>query len=275
MRIDAHHHFWRYNAEDYSWIDSSMHWLRRDFLPADLQDAIAEVGIDGVVSVQARQTLEETTWLLALAESSSSVCGVVGWVPLCDQDVKSTLERLQSSENLVGVRHVVQDEPDDEFLLREDFNAGVALLHEFDLAYDILVFERHLPTTLEFVDRHPQQRFVLDHMAKPRIAENDLEPWATNLNALARRQNVYCKVSGMVTEADRDRWTQEQLLPYWETVLDAFGPRRMMFGSDWPVCLLASEYQKWYQCVQDFAGQLSVSEQNMLFGGTATLAYNL
>jgi L-fuconolactonase len=275
MKIDAHHHYWHYTPEEYGWIDDSMQRIRRDFLPADLAATIAPVGFEGVVTVQARQTLEETEWLLSLAAGHDFMRGVVGWVPLVDPQIRSHLERYAANPKLKAVRHVVQGEPDDQFILRADFNAGIATLRDFGLIYDILIFERHLPQTIQFVDCHPQQVFVLDHIAKPRIKENLLEPWRTNLRTVAQRENVYCKFSGLVTEADFTTWTPEQLRPYWETVLDAFGPDRLMFGSDWPVCLVASEYAQWFATVSDFACELSLTERDRFFGETATEAYRL
>ena len=275
MRIDSHQHFWQYDPVEYGWIGEEMSALRRDFLPADLQVEIDAAGIDGVISVQARQTLAETAWLLELAERHDSIVGVVGWVPLISPEVTADLERFVAAPGLKGVRHVLQDEPDEQYILREDFNAGIRALRRFDLAYDILIFERHLPQTIAFVDRHPQQVFVLDHVAKPRIREKALEPWRTNLRELAKRENVFCKMSGMVTEADWRRWTPEGLGPYFDAVLEAFGPARLMFGSDWPVCRAASEYARWVNTVEQLASRLSPTEQRQLFGETACRAYRL
>jgi L-fuconolactonase len=201
--------------------------------------------------------------------------GVVGWVPLMDPGVGDCLERYAANPKFRAVRHVVQGEPDDRFILGAAFNRGVAMLKRWDLVYDILIFERHLPPTIEFVDRHPDQVFVLDHIAKPRIGENVLEPWATNIHELARRPNVYCKLSGLVTEADYADWTESQLRPYMDTVLDAFGPDRLMFGSDWPVCLVACDYARWHGIVGRFVGELSADEQDRVLGGTAVAAYSL
>lgn len=275
MKIDSHHHFWNYNPEEYGWIDDSMQMLRRDFLPTDLKAAIEAVGIEGVVSVQARQTTVETQWLLDFAAANEIVLGVVGWVELCCSSVNEQLEQFALHDKLKAVRHVVQDEPDDEFILRDDFNRGVSLLKNHGLIYDILIFERQFAPSIKFVDRHPDQRFVLDHVAKPQIDKAMLEPWQDNIRTLAKRPHVTCKVSGMVTEANHENWTPEQLRPYWETVLEAFGPDRLMFGSDWPVCLLACEYTRWFETVSDFASELSESEQQALFGGTAAKAYGL
>lgn len=274
MRIDAHHHFWKYDPGEYGWIDDSMAVLRHDYLPRDLQRELAAAGIDGVVSVQARQSLDETRWLCELAAEHSFIQAVVGWVPLVE-DVKRHLETLAHCHMLKAVRHVVQDEPDDRFLLRDDFNRGIDALCDFWLAYDILIYERHLPTAIEFVDRHPHQTFVLDHLAKPRAKEHALEPWGTNIRKLAERENVYCKFSGLATEADWQNWTDAELRPYWDVVLDAFTPRRLMFGSDWPVCLLATGYRSWYDLCCRFAAELSTDEQDRFFGGTASEAYRL
>ena len=275
MKIDSHHHLWNYSAEEYGWIDESMRVLRQDFLPADIKREIDAVGIDGVVTVQARQSTVETEWLLNFADQHDFIMGVVGWVDLRCSDVNKQLERFAPHPKLKAVRHVVQDEPDDEFILGEDFNAGISLLKDHDLVYDILIFERQLAPSVKFVDRHPDQPFVLDHIAKPQIGKNLMDPWQEHLREMAKRPNVTCKVSGMVTEADHQAWTPEQLLPYLETSLEAFGPERLMFGSDWPVCLLACEYDRWHQLVSDFANRLSETEQANLFGGTAAKAYGL
>lgn len=277
MRIDAHQHFWKYQPEEYGWIGPEMTCLRRDFLPANLQPLLRRAGFDGSLAVQARQTLQETAWLLELARAENSgIRGVVGWVPLTSESVRADLERFASDQPLLkGVRHVVQDEPDDQFLLREDFNRGVSQLRAFGLVYDILIFERHLPAAIAFVDRHPNQVFVLDHIAKPRIAAGEKEPWRKHIRALAERPNVYCKLSGLVTEADIRRPSYEALVPYMETVLEAFGPRRLLFGSDWPVCLLACPYETWTEWVQRFLAPLSPEEQAYILGRTAAEVYRL
>jgi L-fuconolactonase len=275
MRIDAHHHLWKYTAAEYGWITPQMSAIHRDFLPADLEPLMHHFDIDGTVVVQARQTLEETNWLLDLADKHPVLRGVVGWVPLTDgARVKPVLERLAGRAKLRSVRHVVQDEPDAGFILRKDFNGGVAALREFKLRYDILIFERHLPAAIEFVDRHPNQTFILDHIAKPRIKERILSPWDRNMRELAKRQNVYCKLSGMVTEAD-PHWSAQDLQPYIDVVLSAFGPRRVMYGSDWPVMLLASDYERWYRTVTVAIAKLSKAEQDRIMGGTAVEAYGL
>jgi L-fuconolactonase len=272
--IDAHHHLWKYSAKEYPWISDGMGAIRRDFLAADLEQVLKESGIAGAVTVQARQTLEETTWLLELAGSTSLIRGVVGWVPLTNSNVGRELEEF-GSRKLKAVRHVVHDEPDDFYILREDFNRGVALLKQFNLGYDILIFERHLPQTIQFVDQHPTQAFILDHIAKPRIKEHQLEPWRASLSELARRENVYCKLSGMVTEAEWSSWNEKDLQPYVDVVLEAFGPRRIMFGSDWPVVLVASSYKRWADTARRMIRSLSTEEQNWIMFRTAVEAYRL
>jgi len=275
MKIDAHQHFWKYSSVEYDWIDEWMAAIRRDFLPADLRREISQARVDGVVAVQARQTVEETEWLLQLANENGFIRGVVGWVRLRDPDVGKVLKKLAVNPKLRGVRHVVQTEPDDRFILGSDFNRGIKLLKQFGLTYDILIYERQLPPAIEFVDRHPDQVFVLDHIAKPRIRDNLLEPWRKNIRELARRENVYCKFAGLVTEAHYEQWTEDQLKPYVDTVLEAFGPRRLMFGSDWPVCLVACSYTRWHEIVTRFVSRLSANDQAWIFGKTAIKAYGL
>jgi L-fuconolactonase len=275
MTIDAHHHLWKYSAAEYGWISPEMRAIKRDFLPEDLEKLMHHFGIDGTVTVQARQTLEETRWLLELAGKHPVMRGVVGWVPLTQgAAVKSHLERFASNRKLRGVRHVIQDEPDDHYILRKDFDEGVRTLHGLGLRYDILIFEKHLPAAIEFVDRHPNQVFVLDHIAKPRIKDHVISPWDRNMREMAKRQNVYCKLSGMVTEAG-PKWTPELLQPYIDVVLQAFGPKRVMYGSDWPVMLLGAEYAQWYGVVTNAIAKLSKPEQERIMGGTAVEAYGL
>jgi len=274
--IDAHHHLWKYSAAEYGWITPEMRAIRRDFLPPDLEAVMHHFDIEGTVAVQARQTLEETSWLLSLAEKHPVIRGVVGWVPLTEgAGVKAHLEKFSGQRKLRGVRHVVHDEPDPRYILRDVFNAGVSALQGTGLRYDILIFERHLPAAIEFVDRHPKQVFILDHMAKPRIKDRILSPWDKNMREMARRENVYCKLSGMVTEADHARWTPAVLQPYIDVVLSAFGPKRMMYGSDWPVILLASDYERWFRTVRAAIDKLSKSEQDRIMGGTAAEAYGI
>lgn len=277
MRIDSHHHFWNFSPSEYAWIGESKSVLRRDFGPKDLRECVEPANIGGVVSVQARQTVFETEWLLELAESHPDLIrGVVGWVPLAAADVQEEIERLSHFPLLKSVRHVVQDEPDDAFILGADFNRGVSLLESYGMVYDILIFAKHLPNTITFVDRHPHQQFVLDHIAKPTIRESEFDhQWAKNLRELAKRENVTCKFSGVATEVRDDSWSVDVIRPYWDVAIEAFGPKRLMYGSDWPVCLLRSKYSEWVAAVTLLSSQLSPAEQAEFWGGTATRAYRL
>ena len=273
-KIDAHHHLWKYSAEEYGWIDETMAELRRDFLPADLTAAMREAGVDGAIAVQARQTLEETNWLLDLADRNEAICGVVGWAPIAEEDFEAVLGQLRSRPKLKGLRHIVQGEPDG-YLLREDFNRGIRALGRSGLAYDVLIYERQLAEAIEFVDGHPSQKFVLDHVAKPRIREGVLEPWSRQMRELARRENVVCKLSGMVTEADWKRWSLEGLRPYLDVAVEAFGPQRLMAGSDWPVCLVACGYAQWFGALEEYFAGFSAQEREAVFGGNAACMYGV
>lgn len=273
--IDAHHHLWKYSRDEYPWMLEGMESIRRDFLIPELREAVQEAGISGTVVVQARQTLEETQWLLGLANDSDLIRGVVGWVPLVDPDLSQHLESLAPHPKLKGVRHVLHDEIDEIYMLRDDFNRGISLLERFGLRYDILIFEHHLRQTIQFVDRHPNQAFIVDHIAKPRIRDDIRAPWSSLIAELARRENVYCKLSGMVTEADWKKWSKSDLKPYFDTVLDAFGPKRLMFGSDWPVVLVACSYKRWADIVRSWISPLSEAEQRSIMKDSAIAAYSL
>jgi L-fuconolactonase len=274
-RIDAHHHLWRYDPAEFGWINEKMSVLRRNFLPADLQPLLDRAGIAGAIAVQARQTLEETRWLLQLAEEASWMKGVVGWVPIASPEFHEVLADLKRHKKLKGLRHVIQDEPDDQFILSAAFNRGIRALRDTGLVYDILIHARHLPQAARFVDMHPNQRFVLDHCAKPPILSGELEPWATGLRELAKRPHVCCKLSGLVTEADWQQWTPANLEPYWRVVLEAFGPDRLLFGSDWPVAMLATGYQRWVDVATGWVALLSASEQDAIWSGNARRVYSL
>ncbi len=273
--IDAHHHLWRYRPPGPPWMADGMEGLRRDFLVDDLQATTAEVGVTGTIVVETERSIEETLWLSQVAATNDLICGVVGWVPLTSPAIVSELERVASLPKVKAVRHPIHDESDDHFVIRDDFNRGIAALKQFDLRYDILIFEKHLPQTIQFVDRHPHQVFILDHVAKPRIRDGVLSPWEENLRELGRRPNVYCKISGMVTEADWHTWSNAGLFPYIETVLEAFTPERLMFGSDWPVVTLASTYQRWIGTVRAAIAQLSATEREWILSRTAIEAYGL
>jgi len=275
MIIDTHHHFWYYNPVDFDWIDDDMAKIRKNFLPENLKDTLKNTGVEGVVTVQARQIMEETDWLLQLAADNDFMRGVVGWLPLAADNIEEHLAKYSENSKLKAARHVVQGEPDPEFILGKEFNHGISQLKKFGLVYDILIFEHQLLNTIRFVDQHPDQQFVLDHIAKPRIKANELEPWAKNIRELAKRKNVCCKISGMVTEADFKNWTEEQLKPYFYVVIEAFGPNRLLYGSDWPVCLVATEYADWLGLVKKQLAKFSDDEQNMIFYKNAVEVYQL
>lgn len=275
MKIDSHHHFWKYDPVTYSWMNDSMGILKRDYQPEDLKEVIDSAKIDGVISVQADQSMRETEDLLKHASECSFIRGVVGWFPLAEPELDGLLESYATNPLLKGVRHVVQDEADDHFILGDAFNKGIRRLKAYELVYDILIYERQLGPSIEFVDRHPDQVFVLDHVAKPRIGDQIMEPWRAQMFELAKRENVYCKLSGMATEANWQNWTKDDLWPYAEVAMEAFGPTRMMFGSDWPVARLAVEYGDWVGLCREFISTLSDSEQAMIEGEVAIRAYDL
>lgn len=273
--IDTHHHFWKYSVKEYGWINDNMKAIRRDFLPPDLFKEIKAAGVDGAVSVQARQTVEESDWLLDMAEKNDFLKGVVGWVDLRNKAVDKDLERLAKHKKFKGVRHVIQDEPDDNFILGAAFNEGIKKLLKYDLRYDILIFEKHLKASIAFVDKHPKQIFILDHIAKPRIKDRVLSPWRENMLEIAKRPNVYCKISGMVTEADWKKWSAADLAPYFDTTLQSFGPKRLMLGTDWPVMLVAGNYKQWVDIVKQVVSRYSAAEQERILYKNAVEAYKL
>ncbi len=275
MKIDSHHHFWKYSVQDYGWINDRMKALRRDYLAADLAAALKSGGIDGAVSVQARTIAAETQFLLDIASKADIIKGVVGWVDFSSPKVEADIERFKVHKKLKGFREVLQDEPANALMDSPQFNAGIARLARHNLIYDVLIYERHLKQATHFIDKHSKQVFVLDHVAKPRIKDHIMEPWKSLIKDLGKRPNVYCKISGMVTEADWTGWKPEELKPYIDAVLEAFGPKRLMFGSDWPVMLVASPYKRWVDTVADAIGKLSNDEQARIWGGTAVEAYRL
>ena len=275
MKIDSHHHFWKYDPHTYSWMNEKMEVLKVDYQPIDLRKEIEEAGIDGVVSVQADQSLRETDDLLEHAKTNDFILGVVGWFPLADSNVKDLFDKYSNNQLLKGIRHVIQDEPDDNFILGEQFNRGVSLIKDYNWVYDILIYERQLGPSIQFVDRHPEQIFVLDHIAKPRIGDSAMEPWKAQMYEISKRENVSCKLSGIATEAKWNEWKKEDLIPYMEIALDAFGPSRVMFGSDWPVAKLAVEYGPWVEICRDFISNLSDNEKSLIEGRVALEVYGL
>ncbi len=274
-KIDAHQHFWHYNPVDYDWISDEMPVLRKDRLPGDLYPELKKSGFDGCVTVQARQTRGETDFLVKLANENSLIKGVVGWLDLCSDQIEKDLEEIANLPKVCGLRHVVQDEPDTEYLLRKDFKRGISELRHFDLCYDILIYPKHLPVAVEFVDAFPDQKFVLDHIAKPLIKDRILSPWNTHIKQLAQRPNVYCKLSGMVTETTWHGWEADDFTPYLDVVFEAFGTERLMVGSDWPVCTLAGSYSEVIDIVERYTNSFSEQEKENIFGRNAIRFYGL
>jgi L-fuconolactonase len=275
MKIDSHQHFWSYNSNEYGWMSNNMEILQKDYLPDQLKTELSSIGFDGSVAVQARQSLEETQWLLNLADQHSFIKGVIGWVDLCSPDVEEQLIQFSGNPKLVGIRHVIHDEQDENFMLRKSFLRGIAYLKKFGLTYDILVFPRHLSNTIQLVNQFPEQVFILDHIAKPSIKDQKISPWKEHIEKLARFRNVYCKLSGMVTEANVKNWKQEELIPYMNIVFDAFGTNRLLIGSDWPVCRLAGSYKQTMQVVLDYIRTFPDQDQKKILGENAIKAYEL
>jgi L-fuconolactonase len=273
MRIDSHQHFWRYQAPSYPWITERMRILQRDYLPAELEPLLRAGGFDGSIAVQACQSVEDTAFLLELARRHAFIKGVVGWVDLCSDRLDEQLARFAPDPGLVGVRHIVHDEPDDDFILRADFRRGISRLREFDLTYDLLLFPRHIPRAVRLVEEFPEQPFILDHIAKPLIRDGQFSPWREDVRTLAAFPNVTCKLSGLVTEARWDAWRPEDIHPYLDAVVEAFGPSRLMIGSDWPVCLLAGDYGRVMDVVVNYVERLSEDERQGILGENAAQVY--
>ena len=275
MKIDAHQHFWVYSADEYGWINEGMGILKKEYLPANLKPEIEKAGFDGTIAVQARQSLHETRWLLKLAGLNSFIKGVVGWVDLCSSDVRNQLLEFILNPQFVGVRHVLQDEPDNDFILRKDFLNGIKALEEFGLVYDILIFPRHLKNAIRFASLFPDQTFVLNHIAKPNIKEKNIASWKEDIMQLARLQNVHCKISGMVTEADWNCWQEKDFTDYLDVIFESFGTRRLMIGSDWPVCKLAGGYPETINIVLNYILQFSEDERMNVMGLNALRTYKI
>ncbi len=274
MRIDAHQHFWNYNPVRDSWIDDKMEVLKRDFLPQSLKKEFDDCGIDGCVAVQADQSQAETNFLLQLASENTFIKGVVGWADLQAKDIEQQLSRLSGNKRLKGIRHIVQAESID-FMQGEAFRRGISALAYFNLTYDILIFPKHLGSALELVRQFPEQPFVIDHIAKPLIKEQAMSPWKEQIREIAQAPNVYCKVSGLATEADWHTWNPNDIYPYLDIVFEAFGTDRLMFGSDWPVCLLAGNYQTTYELVSHHLESFPQADREKVLGLNAQNFYNL
>ena len=276
MKIDSHQHYWHFNTADYGWMGENMSVIKRDFLPTDLLPELKSIDFDGSVAVQARQSLEETNWLLQLADEHPHIKGVVGWLDLQSEQVEAQIAAFAKHPKAVGVRHVIHDEEDIDFMLRPAFIRGVQQLEKYDLAYDILIFPTHLANTIEFVKQFSdKQIFVVDHIAKPLIKDGIVSPWKEDIAALAKFPNVYCKLSGMITEADWNTWKPENIRPYLDVIMEAFGPERILIGSDWPVCLVAGKYSEVMQVVIDYISTFTEKEQALMLGENAAKAYGI
>lgn len=275
MRLDAHQHFWHYNPTDYTWMTGRMAALKHDFLPQDLQPLLAGIHFDGSIAVQARQNLEETRWLLELADRFEFIKGVVGWVDLCSEELGGQLERFAGHPKLAGVRHIVHDEPDDNFMLRPEFRRGIAQLRAFDLTYDLLLFPKHLRAAAQLVEEFPEQPFVVDHLAKPGIAEELYSPWQEDFLELAKFRNVACKLSGLVTETRWKQWQPEDFHRYLDIAFAAFGWSRLMIGSDWPVCTLSGEYEPVMKVVMDYVRKYPAEAQAAMLGENCARFYGI
>jgi len=273
-KLDAHHHCWQYNPQQHSWMDDSMQLLRRNFRPEDLQKSLLENEVESTVIVQVDQHVEENHFLLSLAQSNSFIKGIVGWVDLLAPDLAEQLEMWSSVPLMKGFRHIAQAEAN-VFLARSDIKKGVALLQTYGFSYDILIKPPQIKAALDLVAALPHQSFVIDHIAKPYIAAGEIEAWAKDMHLLSKHSNVYCKISGMVTEADWRSWTYEDLWPYMDIVAEAFGPQRLMFGSDWPVCLVAASYSEVVAAVNTWVGKLTLAEQQAIWYDNAAHFYKI
>jgi L-fuconolactonase len=277
MIIDAHQHFWKLDKPfDYRWLDTPSHApIRRDFMPDDLLPLLRESGVNRSIVVQTQHNLAETRWFLELAEHHSFLAGVVGWVDLASKDCEKQVEEFAAHPKFVGVRHITQDEPDDDFIVRTDVMQGMKVLEKHAVPFDLLFYVKHLKHVPQLAKAFPTLPMVIDHLAKPHIKAHKIDDWLPAFRAAAEFPNVYCKLSGMVTEADWQNWTANDLKPYVHAALEDFRPERLMFGSDWPVCTLASPYKDVKDALFEALGPLTQSERSMIFGGTAAKFYKL
>lgn len=275
MRIDAHQHFWQYNPVDYGWIDDAMAVIQKDYLPQHLAPLLQEYGFDGCVLVQTEQTEKCNDFLLKLAEENSFIKGIVGWTDLRSENIKDQLVAYQAHTVLKGFRQILQGEKDRAFMLRDNFKRGMAALKEFNYTYDILIYPDQLSYTEIFVREFPEQQFIIDHLAKPYIKKGEIAEWKSYMDRIASYPNVYCKVSGMVTEADWKGWKKKDFAPYLDVVVNAFGTQRLVYGSDWPVCLVAATYEQQLHITEDYFSAFSKAEKEAIFGGNAVQFYQL
>ncbi len=275
LRIDAHQHFWKFDPVRDSWINEEMRAIQRDFLPADLEPVLKQNGMDGSVVVQSDQSVAENEFHLQHATSNDFIKGIVGWVDLRANDIEEQLQELSRHKKLKGFRHVLQAEPDPAFMLQPNFIRGISHLRKHGFTYDILIYPKHLSYAKQLVAALPDQPFVIDHMAKPLIKDQMIEDWKKDMAVIARHENVSCKISGMVTEADWKNWKKEDFRPYLDVTFEVFGSKRILFGSDWPVCLVAASYERMMEIVQNYISEFTEQEQADFWGGNAVSFYNL
>lgn len=275
LSIDAHQHFWQFDPVRDAWITDDMGAIRRNFLPSDLQPILKQNGIDGCVAVQASQSEQENAFLLGLAEKNDFIKGVVGWVDLRAKNIEQRLQYYQQFKLMKGFRHVLQSESNRVLMLEADFKRGISLLQQYGFTYDILILPDQLKYIGKLVKEFPEQKFVLDHLAKPNIKDQKIDTWAAEIDLLARYDNIYCKVSGMVTEADWQKWKPEQFTRYLDVIFDSFGTQRVMFGSDWPVCQVAATYAQVKDIVDAYVQRFTADDHKRIFGGNAIEFYNL
>lgn len=275
QKIDAHQHFWHFDPIRDSWINDEMATIQRNFLPADLEPLLKKNGLDGCVVVQSAQSDAENDFQLANADQHEFIKGVVGWIDPRAENIEEHLSKYKNTKKLKGFRYVLQGEADRALMLKPEFKRGIAYLGKYGYTYDILIFPDQLNYTEEFVAAFPDQLFVINHLAKPNIKEQKIEDWKDAMEKVARHENVSCKISGMVTEADWKSWKKADFKPYLDVIVEAFGTKRIMFGSDWPVCLVAASYEEMMAIVQDYFSSFSTHEQNLFFGGNATEFYGL
>jgi len=273
--IDAHQHFWKFDPVRDSWITDEMAVIQKDFFPNDLKHVLQQNGLNGCVAVQASQSEGETNFLISLANQNDFIKGVVGWVDLQSGNIEERLAHYKLHAVVKGFRHVLQGEPQRDLMLTPNFKRGIAALQQYSFTYDLLIFPDQLKFSTELVALFPQQKFVIDHIAKPYIKRKEIDEWKRDIESIASHQNVYCKISGIVTEADWKAWKKEDFEPYLDVVINAFGPDRIMFGSDWPVCMVAASYEEMLGILKNYFSAFSIEEQEQFFGLNATAFYNL
>lgn len=273
--IDSHQHFWKYDEERHSWINEEMAVLKRDYLPDGLQEVYTKNGVVGSIAVQAEQSEEETEFLLELAKENDFIKGVVGWVDLRSPQLMERLEYFSAFEKLKGFRHIIQDEPDINFMLDDDFQNGIGLLEKYNFTYDILIYSTQMKAALQTVKNFPNQAFVIDHIAKPNIKSRQIDSWTNYIKAIGEHENVFCKISGMITEAHWRNWSYQDFVPYLDVVFEAFGSERVMFGSDYPVCLLAGSYENVKDMLEHYVTDFSEDEKSGIWGGNALRFYGV